>query len=501
MVDFMEMVRQSAHPRFILTTREHILSGALQMSERLAHSPMLDHRCILELGDYSYSQRARILYNHLYFSDLPQAYKDEVLKDDFFLDIIKHQHFNPRLVEWLSAYTRLRQVPSAAYRAHIAALLESPETIWSHAFRQQISGAARHALLCLYTLGGWIDVVDLEPAFIALHRHSAAKYNERIAAGDFRAALQELDGAFLSYGAGHASYLNPSVREFVASVVSNERETAEDLLTSAARFKQVANLWQLSAARPDSELRKLLMANPDLLCQPLSRLLHGPSLRWERMRDGTHRGYPIDMDYQAKIGFLAEVAAAHQLTSLSAIACQAADTLVDDWNHHVVDFGPVVRLLAAISEHAWFLDHGGRDVYRRLLNGILDGLTFARADDWLDLLAFPAKALEWTEADESRLSAALQHYRQHGIEDERHDCTSLDELTGLRESLGQLNKKFALDFGYVIRRLDDDIAEREDRPQRLEEGSGISRNRATIRDRVVTDDEVREMFRTLRESG
>jgi hypothetical protein len=60
MVDFIEMVRQSPHSRFILTTREHILSGALQVSERLAHSPMLEHRCIVELGDYSYGHRARI---------------------------------------------------------------------------------------------------------------------------------------------------------------------------------------------------------------------------------------------------------------------------------------------------------------------------------------------------------------------------------------------------------------------------------------------------------
>jgi len=499
MVDFMEMVRQSPHSRFILTTREHILSGALQVSERLAHSSILQHQCILELGDYSYGQRARILYNHLYFSDLPQAYKDEVLKNDFFLEIIKHQHFNPRLVEWLAAYTRVRQIPSAAYRAHIATLLESPEIIWAHAFREQISGAARHVLLCLYTLDSWIDVVDLEPAFIAFHRHSATKYNHRIAAGDFRAALQELDGAFLSYGAGHVSFLNPAVREFVGSVVFDERETAEDLQTSAIRFKQVANLWQLSAARPDSELGKFLMANQGLLCQSLSRLLHGPCSRWERMRDGTQRGYPIDMGYEARIGFLVQAAAFHKSAPLSAMASQAVDALVARWGHHVVDFGPVLRLLAAISDNAWFLTHAGRDVYRRLLNGVLDGLAFARADDWLDLLTFPGTALEWSETDEARLSAGLRHYEQRGIDDERDECTSLDELMAMRESLDKLGKNYGLEFEYVIGRLGEDIAEREARPRDLKEGSGFSRNRTTVPHQVVTDDEVREMFRTLRE--
>src|SRR6266852_7291439 len=91
---FMELVRDSNNGRFILTTREHVLRAALQMSERFARSPMLEHRYLLELDDYTFAHRARILYNHLYFSGLPQPYKEAVLAEDFFLEIIKHEHFN-----------------------------------------------------------------------------------------------------------------------------------------------------------------------------------------------------------------------------------------------------------------------------------------------------------------------------------------------------------------------------------------------------------------------
>jgi hypothetical protein len=70
LVDFVEMVKATGKSRFILTTREHLLQGAHAASERLRHSTLLDHRCLLELVDYSKGQRARILYNHLYFSDL-----------------------------------------------------------------------------------------------------------------------------------------------------------------------------------------------------------------------------------------------------------------------------------------------------------------------------------------------------------------------------------------------------------------------------------------------
>lgn len=219
------------------------------------------------------------------------------------------------------------------------------------------------------------------------------------------------------------------------------------------------------------------------------------------MRDGTRRGYPIDIDYEAKIGFLAEVAAAHESTQLSAMACQAADTLLASWDRQVVDFGPVLGLLAAVARNAWFCANGGRDIYRKLLNGVLDGLAFARADDWLDLLAFPEKAMEWSETDESRLSAGLRHYEQRGIDDERGDCTCLDELTGLRESLDKLSKEYGLELKYVIDRLEEDIAEREAQPRDLDEGSGFPQNRPPVPHQVVTDEEVREMFRTLRETS
>jgi conflict system STAND superfamily ATPase len=498
-VDFMDMVRHSDKSRFILTTREHILSSALQMSERLAHSPMLAHRCVFELRDYSYAQRARILYNHLYFSNLPQPYKVAVLEGDFFLEIIKHKHFNPRLIEWLSTYTRLREVGPDTYRAHISALLESPETIWAHAFRSQISNAARHVLLCLYTLGEWINVIDLEPAFVSLHRYCAINYNQSIAPGDFRNSLQELDGAFLSYNSGTVSYLNPSIREFVASMISEDHGIAEDLLNAAVRFRQVVNLWKLCRARPDSTLNALLTSNLELLRQSAFRVLYGPWIRWEKMRhDGSQRGIYVDTHYEHRINFLIEVAEIQQATQLSELACQAADHLIEGWNRHYVEFPLVLRLLEEIAGSTWFLAHGGRETYRRLLDGVLERVSYAHAQDWRRLLAFPEKALDWNEADRSRLDAGLKRYRERGVEDDIDGCATLEDFAELKDSLEKLTNEFGLDFARDIGRLDEEMAERGDPDDdRDTEGTGISRSAEITDEWIVTDEDVREMFSTL----
>ncbi len=307
-VDFIEMVENSPDSRFILTTREHILSNALMLSERLRHSQMIRHRCILELVDYSMAQRARILYNHLYFSEMPPEYCHEMLRDDFFLTVIKHDHFSPRIIEWLASYTRLHAVPAVAYQQHVTKLLESPDAIWTHAFNHQISNAARHVLISFYTLGQCVEIASLEPAFLALHHYIAQKYNLPIRSTDFRNALQELDGAFLTYQTGNANCINPSIRDFLGLIISSDFGLARDIIGSATRFRQMTSLWKLSQTKPDNAINMAFGEDPALLVQALARLQFGPALHWEKRPDGQRIGTYVDLSNEGRIGFLTNAA-------------------------------------------------------------------------------------------------------------------------------------------------------------------------------------------------
>src|SRR5262249_51734767 len=85
LLEFIGMVRATPTPRLILTAREHIYSLAMDKSERLRHSDLDDLRVHQRMPDYSFAQKGRILYNHLYFSDLPSEYQDELLRDAFYL--------------------------------------------------------------------------------------------------------------------------------------------------------------------------------------------------------------------------------------------------------------------------------------------------------------------------------------------------------------------------------------------------------------------------------
>jgi hypothetical protein len=506
-VDFAEMIQRSEHSRFILTTREHILRNAIQISEKFAHSPLFQHRCVVELGDYSYAQKARILYNHLYFSDLPQPYRDAVLENRFFLDIIRHKHFNPRLIEWLSKHTRVRTVSPEGYRSHISKLLASP-AIWSHAFHNQISSPARRVLLALYSIGEWVEIVDLEPVFIALRRHLAAKYNEPAIPGDFRRALQELDGAFLSYRSGHASFLNPSIREFVGSVIAGDRDTAEDLLASATRFKQLVALWKLAQAHTENALATIFLEEQDLLFEALSRVLPGPSLRWEKLRDGSRVGHHVDMGVEHRIRFLIEVATARQSTWAAQLAVVASERLAASWDHHVPEFGAVCHLLETIVESPWFLSHGGRETYRKLLDPLMSNLEFANAADWLAMIELPNTALDWTESNEDHFRNTLNAFCSSGINDEISGCTTLGEMEDLKVSLENPLNTYGIGLERAISKLEKEIKERLENGEGEEPGlantghqpsSHEGRSIASLE--MISDDDVSQMFSTLRNSS
>lgn len=497
-VSFMEMVRSTPHSKFILTTREHILRQAFQVSERFMHSTMMAHRCVLELGDYSFGQRARILYNHLYFSDLPEAHKDVILQDDFFLDVIKHEHFNPRLIEWLVSLTRLQSPLPLQYKQSIIELLQSPERLWSHAFDHQISDSGRDLLLSLYTLGEWTSVADLEPAFEAVHAGLSNRYNRPHRPEDFRSALHELDGAFLSYRSGMAAFLNPSVREFTAGIIFRSPRIAVDLLENVIRFKQFSNIWSLAQKQIGQPLLAALSADVFALHRQAERVLYGPSLKWEDTPEGM-RGFYVDTREETRLRTLFDISETLQSSVFILLCSKYADWLISHWERDSIDFQLALRMLEGMADQDWVLRHGGQPIYRRVLDSLLSHLGRASADDWTYLLSFPADAPEWLDTDELILKSALQRYQAKGVREDRYNCDTRDDLDDLRRALSELNERYGLDFSAEINLIDEEIAEREESESEPEyERGSYSNNSSAERAETVTEEEVREMFRTLK---
>ncbi len=328
-------------------------------------------------------------------------------------------------------------------------------------FNNQLSDAARDVLLSFYTLGEWINVGDMEPAFRSLHRFRTKKYNRSARPGEFRDALRELDGAFLKYESGDASYLNPSIREFIAALITEDADTGEDLLHAAIRFRQVAAMKELADQHPDSPVAKLFGASISVLPQLLRALLQAPAIRWEKTRSGM-TGHLIDLGNESRIGFIAELSKAFMSLPMVELVTQASEQLIIGWNGVVPEFTTVLHLLERLRKLPWVLAHGGRALYRRLLEEMLGHLTYATAADWLVLSDLPKQSMGWTPENQAVLDQAFQEYCDEGFDEERSNTGDRDEMGGLLSSLMELGTKRNHNFSKEIRRLQEDIVEAEE---------------------------------------
>ncbi|MDX8450859.1 MULTISPECIES: restriction endonuclease [Mesorhizobium] len=498
LVNFMEAVKRTKHSRFILTTREHILRNAVAASERLSSSEILHSRCILELGDYSRRQKARILYNHLFFGDLPAEYKRELLKDDFFLDIVNHKNFTPRLVSWLAGYARVRQVPIEGYRSHVRALLDSPEAIWRYAFEHQISDAARSLLLTLASLGRHVDPLDLRPAWDGIHGHNSRKYNFRTGAHEFRRSIQELEGSFISIGPYGIDFLNPSIRDFMNLLLSGDDDYADDVIAGAIRFRQLQELRDFAVERNAPQLLAKVSSENERYLAALSRTISSQHLRWTKTVVG-RQGTLVDLTPEHRLSWLLRWADESRNAKVWQLATSAFQFLQSEQNG-VTDINAIIGVLEVLDGAPWARAHGGEGMRRALLDRILECLQFARYYEWDRLLGYAEKSPAWSGPDEAAVSAALVQYRDGGAFDEVSDCSGETELSELKDGLEDLAKKYGLSFYAPLSQINDLLAEfdqlddeRDDRGFGFNGGSSLSE----LLEFPATDDELRDMFRSL----
>jgi hypothetical protein len=211
-------------------------------------------------------------------------------------------------------------------------------------------------------------------------------------------------------------------------------------------------------------------------------------------------GYYVDTGEEARLDEILELAEALHDVAFVDLARTYVTFLISHWYKQGVDFGATVRTLRAMKEKTWLWNQGGMSIYRVVIDGLLDHIHSAGAYDWITLLEFAKSALEWTEADEEQLSAGLEYYRSDGVVDDRDSCTDVSDLEELRGSLKDLNDRFGVDFTQTIMLIESDMAEREDRTRDDDdEGGGFSSGFNSSQADPMTEDDVREMFKTLRE--
>lgn len=250
LLEFLAKVRRAPNLRFILTTREYLLADAQRIHGAFAARANEILKCTLSLKDYSKLHRAKMFFNHLYFSDLPDTRLQKLVRTKSYHQIVRHEHFNPRIVESISKNANSRALTDDEYIRFIRREFDDPSKIWDHPFRHDISPFSRKLLALLWSFGGEVEIEMLRSAAAQLVPEAAEDFTTA-----FEDTLRELDGNFIATnrypgqfereGTFHiVQFQNPSVEEFVEGFLVSEPSWLHRLAQATISFPQVQTLTQ-----------------------------------------------------------------------------------------------------------------------------------------------------------------------------------------------------------------------------------------------------------------
>lgn len=239
---FLERVRTNKKIRFVLTTRDYIFRQAQAQSSRLSAAKVNAAQFTLSVGHYTRATRAQILFNHIYFADISLDERRSLLRDDFFLEIIDHRNFNPRLIDLLTSadYVSIADRPIRETVRHV---LDNPHELWEKPYRNHFTEEARGLMLALFFNEARVGLQALEGTFQQMVGSMGLSIGRADIPVRFRAALKELEGSAIAIEDRHIRFANPGIRDFLQRAVREDRffSVAVD---AATRFPELKSTWE-----------------------------------------------------------------------------------------------------------------------------------------------------------------------------------------------------------------------------------------------------------------
>ena len=245
LADFIDRIRELNSKRLILTTREYILRDASRTYSRM-ESVNRHGKYILEIGDYSRDDKARILYNHIWMSDVDRSAL-RGLANGGWKRIVDHPNYSPRLIEYGVRSSSSQGSENAWIDAFVAAL-DDPATLWKRTFDEHLSEVERALLYVVASFGTAVEVDSLQAAHKQLCEELAVPWSPT----SCRKALDTMEGTFLEFSKDHrgvtVGFDNPSIVDFVLNELRREPSLQASLFQAATHFEQLERLWSRSSA-------------------------------------------------------------------------------------------------------------------------------------------------------------------------------------------------------------------------------------------------------------
>lgn len=250
-INFIERVSRDKTKRFILTSRTTVLTQGKWLSDLFKIKKIDQNEYEITVESLSDLDKAKILYNHIWFGNLDEEHIDELYKQRRYLEVVKHPNYNPRIISFITDPSRLTDITSHDYWKYITTNLDNPQDVWANVFDNQIDDLMRLAV-CLVVFNGLaIDENDFKEAFSAQALNDGLA-NKTSANNKLNKTLRNSVGATLNRTATcntkevKISLFNPSVADFVLGRYLDDHNSIGEFFFHLNTEASIENLYHLS---------------------------------------------------------------------------------------------------------------------------------------------------------------------------------------------------------------------------------------------------------------
>lgn len=462
----LEAVRRSKNKKMVLTTREYILAQARERHE-LLNRPEIDvAKCMVVLVDYSRYAKARILYNHLYFCDVPRECIASILLEQAYKRIIDHRNYNPRVIEWMTGTPTTRGVPAEQYAEAFVTSLDDPSEVWRHAFENQISAGARRLIVLLATIPETAGLDELEVLWLAgIEVQGGSPGDAHL---QFLRALREVDGSLTTAETRDLktgiTFHNPSIRDFMHRELGRNKRLCHELLESAMFFEQVERLLRIS---PSGKLDRQPV-NPigelPALCDVVERTLavKSPCLHRLKTKSGIQMLMRAPTDLGRRLSKVAGWATTLNRADLMRMICARASQLLDGGQLNSCGPAQLTNLVGFLVAWSWAPADRPTALIDSLVRHNDEYLDDTPSvDDWVEWGRFLEEfSGEIDAGNEDDLKVRVRSFAQNKTEEIIAYADDSGEIEWRAHQLRELGEAWEVDLKNLVIELEEAASER-----------------------------------------
>jgi hypothetical protein len=203
---------------------------------------------IVSVTRYTALDRARILYNHLYYSSLADEARTKFVEGRYYQGAVTHRHYNPRLVSEIIEIAEASETPPHGFPDLFVQSLDDPTSLWTNIFHRQL-GTHDRALLAALRIFDGEPVSAVREAWKAI---CGAMGIDSPSSLRFNDSLRILEPTFVRVSIWgeqqRVHFANPGVEDVVSLLLQDEGELVDAAIRSAD-YRSLANLDEWSSPR------------------------------------------------------------------------------------------------------------------------------------------------------------------------------------------------------------------------------------------------------------